>query len=613
MSDSEFHYVRTSGVDAGVDAVDGRAIGVDLETILKDGLPPFKVALEIIASLCEILDISDQDGEAHGDVGPESIFLDDTGAVSVEGFGMDRRETRAPEGEPDGPITDLYGLGYTAYRLLATRDLTGLPSDPDGHDDAVIDAVIALPWGDMPEEWVGDIQWFLAKLMSFDPEERPTAVDAWRTFIAFADEAEGESLVDWSPDAIEGGGARRDAAMAVRPAAEESEDLGGPVVSQGALKKGAISFGGGAKSGQATAFWSKDQMKAALEAEEEEEEAPAFKPSVGGGAATSFWTRDQMEAMARGDDSAPRPKRKEGGANRRKPPPPAAAPPPATPSPASELQGVSTPASPPPVAPPPVAPPPAAAAPPPVAAAPMGTPPVVAAAAAGPAIAAAPQAAHNAMDDEDEGGGGGGMKFAVIGVVVALLLLLCVGGGGIAAVVGVMYSSAATSSSSSSDDSSDASASSDEDADDDDDADEGKTPAEDTGDAEEEDPKPTESAKPEPPKADPKPTPKPPATTTRRSTNRGSTRSSGGSNRTASKPAGPTRVTFTVPGAGSIKCGDGTNKDADGKAYVTFRTVPADGITCTFVRDGKPVCAGFVEPGNRKCACNEGAGEIACN
>jgi hypothetical protein len=67
---SEFHYVRTLGVDGGVDAVEGPAVGLDLESIVKDGLPPFKVALEILAALCEILDISDQDGEVHGDLAP---------------------------------------------------------------------------------------------------------------------------------------------------------------------------------------------------------------------------------------------------------------------------------------------------------------------------------------------------------------------------------------------------------------------------------------------------------------------------------------------------------------------------------------------------------------
>ena len=55
---SEFHYVRTMGVDGGVDACDGPAIGMDLESILKKGLPPVKVALEISAySLKTLADV----------------------------------------------------------------------------------------------------------------------------------------------------------------------------------------------------------------------------------------------------------------------------------------------------------------------------------------------------------------------------------------------------------------------------------------------------------------------------------------------------------------------------------------------------------------------------
>src|SRR5690349_21493755 len=83
---SEFHYVRTSGKDGGVDACEGPAIGLDLETVLKDGLPPWNVALEMAAALCEILDIADEDGEIHGDVHPKYVFIDETGAVSLEGF-----------------------------------------------------------------------------------------------------------------------------------------------------------------------------------------------------------------------------------------------------------------------------------------------------------------------------------------------------------------------------------------------------------------------------------------------------------------------------------------------------------------------------------------------
>ena len=112
-------------------------------------------------------------------------------------------------------------------------------------------------------------------------------MDAWRTFIAFADEVEGELIEHWSVDALEGGGERRDrdAAMTrdLNEVDEPGEELGGPSIKKGPLSKGAISFGagGGGKSGQATAFWSKDAMKAALEAEEEEED-DGFKPQVGG-------------------------------------------------------------------------------------------------------------------------------------------------------------------------------------------------------------------------------------------------------------------------------------------------------------------------------------------
>ena len=72
--------MRTTGADGGVDACDGPAIGLDLESILSDGLPPVNVTLEIIASLCEILDIADQDGEVHGAVHPKFVFIDETGA-----------------------------------------------------------------------------------------------------------------------------------------------------------------------------------------------------------------------------------------------------------------------------------------------------------------------------------------------------------------------------------------------------------------------------------------------------------------------------------------------------------------------------------------------------
>jgi len=317
---SEFHFVRTLGDQGGVEAVDGPAVGIDLESLLQDGLPPFKVALEIVAGLCEILDIAREDEEVHGDINGSNVFLDETGAISIEGFGVERKKTPAPEKRPRGSVTDLYGLGRIIFSLLCSRKIGELPEDADGHDNEIIDATVAVNFGELPEAMIGDIQWFLVKLQAFDREDRPAPLDTWRSFIAFAGEVDGPFLFQWMADAIEGGGLRRSAEDAQGDTSESEEkeitededsveELGGPVVSSGPLSKGAISFGGGAtKSGQMTAFWTRDQMKAAMEADEEEEEE-GFKPAVGGGGATGFWSSEQMKAMADGDQQAPRPKR----------------------------------------------------------------------------------------------------------------------------------------------------------------------------------------------------------------------------------------------------------------------------------------------------------------
>jgi hypothetical protein len=191
------------------------------------------------------------------------------------------------------------------------------------------------------------------------------------------------------------------------------------------------------------------------------------------------------------------------------------------------------------------------------------------------------------------------MKLALIGGIVAVLVLLCLGvsvAGGVAYMM--MNSSDEASSSSTSSSTTPA------------EVDEPDEPAvkQDTAVQEISDKPPKVETKAEPPKADPKPATTP---TTRRSTTP-TTRTSSG-NRTATAATGPTRVVFTVPGAGFVRCGDGTNKDADGRASITFKTVPADGITCTFYEGGSaPVCAGFVMPGNRKCTCDAASADLTC-
>lgn len=370
---SEIHYVRTLGPQGGVDACEGPAIGLDLETILTAGLPPWNIALEVIAGLCEILDIAAEDGQTHGAVDPEHIFVDETGAVSLEGYGVSRDKTSAPERVPRDSRTDLYGLGATILRTISTHPLPAQLSsdDPDRHDDAVIDAVLAVDLSELPEEMQGDIQWFTAKLMSFDREDRPSARDAWRTFVAFASAVDGPETVAWSAAALDGGGARRTPAERPPPPRsaeeEEEEELEGPVVAAGPLA-GAMQFerGAGAKAG-ATAFWSRDQMKQALDKPEEEDEEERPPMGVGGGSATSFWSHEQLDAMQRSDEAAPRPRRTDA-----KRPPPLPLPPALSPTPplTPPLSSPPPPLSQSPFVPPPMPPrepmPPPALTPPPV-------------------------------------------------------------------------------------------------------------------------------------------------------------------------------------------------------------------------------------------------------
>ena len=207
---SEFHYVRIPGDEGGVDACEGTAIGLELDALLEDGLPPWKVALTLVASICEILDITQEDGELHGNINPLNVFIDETGAVSIEGFGAKPTTVSAPEGSPTGTSADLYGLGRVAYQIMTGQALPAMPTDSDNaHDDAVIDVILTLDLAEVPDEMQGDIQWFIAKLLSFHHEDRPPAVEAWRTFIAFADATPGPEIEGWCNLALDGGGVRR--------------------------------------------------------------------------------------------------------------------------------------------------------------------------------------------------------------------------------------------------------------------------------------------------------------------------------------------------------------------------------------------------------------------
>lgn len=611
----EFHYVRIQGDKGGVDAIEGPAIGLDLESILKDGLPPFKVALEIISACCEILDIAEQDGEVHGDIQPKFVFIDDTGAVSLEGWGVERRKTLAPEGSPKGAPTDLYGLGYLAYRLFSAHPLGKIPDDnPDAHDDAVVDSILKINFEGLNEAWIGDLQWYLAKLMSFDREDRPGAVTVWRTFIAFSDEANGPDFIKWCAAAVDGAGDRRDMEQAKKVMAAppvEEEDLGGPVAQKGPLAKG-LDLVGSAPKGQATAFWSKDAMKAALakkEEEDAEEEVEDFKPAVGGGAATSFWSKDQMDAMSKGGADAPRPKRKEDGAGGKSPKPPTMI------MRKDDVKAAGgAPKGPPPKPDPlPKAPPP-----------PKNPPPNFAQGPTGPTPNFGGPLPPPPLPPPDAPSGGGNTMIIVGGIVLLLLLatLACVGVGGLGGLAVILGQSPAAPPEPEP---------------------EPKPapapkPKKDTGTkpkpAPEEPapgakPKPGDKPKPKPapaPSPGPKPTPAPgpkpspvpspspspapaPAPGSKPSTIKPKPGGTAPAPAPAPAPAGgPAKVTLKSNGRGSVSCGEGQSFDGSVTFNIEEYEIPA---TCLVTIDGKRGV--FQVYGSGTVTCNNDGGQVNCD
>ncbi len=387
-----FHYTRTPGEQGGVAQVDSAPPGVRLDKLLVGGPPPMRVALEVVAALCEITHIAHEDKHSHGDVTTQEVWLTGDGAVCVGGFGVTRAETSAPERQSRGASTDLYGLGRVAAELLcpnASR-LADVPQDrAAAHDAAISDMVMNAELAGLDEQMTSDVRWFLIYLMSFDRRERPDALRAWRSFIAFARSVPGPDLATWCTGAMRGQAERR----AVAVVSDDEEDLAGPVAVSGPLSA-AMNLRASAAGGR-TLYWDKDDDDVPS-AQAEATPAPSM-PALGGGSATRHWSTDQLAAMARNDASAPRPVRAEAdtGTSADAPPPRRIAEParpravwsPPGAETSAEVSAMSAPAPPVLTAPAFAAKPPA---PPPFRAVPPPAPPVVTAAVVPAPVATAP-------------------------------------------------------------------------------------------------------------------------------------------------------------------------------------------------------------------------------
>lgn len=297
-----FHYTRTPSDEGGVARMEGAPAGEALVGLLDGAVPPFRVALQVVASLCEIVYIAQEDSELHGSIGAAHTWVTAEGGVSLGGFGEPGTGTGAPDRDPS-PAVDLYDLGRLASNLLCGPDPSGEPPPADSanaHDDHISDWVMGADLGDLGEDIANDVRWFLIYLQAFDPAERPDALRVWRSMVAFANTVPGPDLSDWATAAMQGSRDVRDVAP---PPAPTPAPMGGAASMPGPLAAG-MSFD--RPQGSKTMYWEEDD-----EDIEEEDAPPQPKPTpaIGGGGLTGHWSPDDLAAMLADDDAAPKPQR----------------------------------------------------------------------------------------------------------------------------------------------------------------------------------------------------------------------------------------------------------------------------------------------------------------
>lgn len=274
---SGIFYTREPGADGQILSGEGVAPGVGLDLLLERDRPPLRAALEIGSAVADILCIAAEDKSVHGDIRPAHVKVDEAGAVSIEGYGIVRRVTRAPEGRPDQLPADIYGLGLVMHASLSSEGLGNLPNDADGHDDAVVERVLGMDFSAVStKRWLAEVREFLCKILAFDPAERPPALDAANVLASVAGQCPGDDIAVWAQRAhLRLAGGRP-------PARQVEENLAGPVSLTGYFKKGDAQKESARKApstkGESTAMWSREKL-AAMFAEEDEDEPVARAPA----------------------------------------------------------------------------------------------------------------------------------------------------------------------------------------------------------------------------------------------------------------------------------------------------------------------------------------------